>query len=180
MVQVKRLASNSLGRCGGKSGPADPAHIAIVKGLPRAVIRRRVDPAPARFQYVNDPADDPPIIDARLTARVRGQMRRDLRELLVRKPELVSIHPRFLSEALNHNPLVTPTTLWVQTLKWRCNSLMIWTSRAEQFRSAISIAFFQVWSRVNSRPSRSISDRTGSQAPLASQTFLLSRLLKRK
>jgi hypothetical protein len=62
---------------------------------------------------MNDAADDPAVVDPRLTARVRGKMRGDLRKLRVRKPELVENHRRFLSEAVNHNWLVAPSILWV-------------------------------------------------------------------
>jgi len=46
----------------------------------------------------------------------RIELRRYLRKLLVRKPELIPIHQRFLSEAVNHKTSLTPTTLWVWTL----------------------------------------------------------------
>jgi hypothetical protein len=45
-------------------------------------------------------------------------MRLDLRKLFIRQPELVSIHLRFLSEAVNHNPPTLPTLLWVWTLDY--------------------------------------------------------------
>jgi len=41
-------------------------------------------------------------------------MRRDVRKLLVRKPELAAIHPRSLSEALNCKPTLAPSILWVE------------------------------------------------------------------
>ena len=43
-------------------------------------------------------------------------MRLELRKLIVRQPKMVPIHQRFLSEAVNHKPDITPTTLWVRTL----------------------------------------------------------------
>ena len=46
-------------------------------------------------------------------------MRRDLRKLLVRQPEKIPIHQRFLSEAVNHNTSPIPTILWVWTLSPR-------------------------------------------------------------
>ncbi|WP_264599192.1 hypothetical protein, partial [Rhodoblastus acidophilus] len=42
-----------------------------------------------------------------------------------REPELISIHPRFLSEALNHNPPLRPSDLWVRSLhrsRWRAGN----------------------------------------------------------
>jgi hypothetical protein len=43
-------------------------------------------------------------------------MRFDLRKLRVRQPELIPIHPCFLSETVNHNTLIMPTLLWVRAL----------------------------------------------------------------
>jgi hypothetical protein len=93
-----------------------PPDKAIVERLLRPIIRRRVDPTTARFQHMNNPADHPPVVDARLAPRIRRQMRRDLRKLLVRQPEEVPIRRRFLSEAVNHKPSFMPTILWVRTL----------------------------------------------------------------
>jgi hypothetical protein len=66
---------------------------------------------------MDDAADDPAVVDPRLAARVRGKMRSDLRKLRIRKPELVKNHRRFLSEAVNHNRLMPPSTLWVYALE---------------------------------------------------------------
>src|SRR5271167_151369 len=95
-----------------------PADIAVVEGFPRPVFWRSVDPATAGPQHIDDPADHPAIVYPRLASRVRRQMRFDLRKLLVRKPEMVPIHLRFLWEAVNHSANVMPTTLWVRTLMW--------------------------------------------------------------
>jgi hypothetical protein len=65
---------------------------------------------------VDDAADHAPIVDARLAAGVGRQMRLDFRKLYIRQPELIPIHRRFLSEAVNHNPLLMPMLLWVRTL----------------------------------------------------------------
>ena len=43
-------------------------------------------------------------------------MRLDLRKLRVRQPELIPIHPRSPSEAMNHNALIMPMLLWVRAL----------------------------------------------------------------
>ncbi len=94
-----------------------PAHIAIVKRLFRSIVGWRVDPAAARFQNMDDPADHPPVVNALLAPRISRKVRLDPRKLLLRQPELVLIHQRFLSEAVNHNPLLMPTILWVRTLE---------------------------------------------------------------
>ena len=93
-----------------------PPHEAIVERFPRPIFCRGIDPARTRFQDVNDPADHSSIIDAWLSARVCRQVCRNFLELLVRQPEQVPIHFRFLSEAVNHNTLIKPTLLWVRTL----------------------------------------------------------------
>ena len=61
-----------------------PSDVAIVKRLLGSVFRRRVDPAPTGFEHMNDVADDPAVVDPRITARVRGKMRSDLRKPRVR------------------------------------------------------------------------------------------------
>jgi hypothetical protein len=43
---------------------------------------------------MDDAADHPPIIDARLASRVGRQVRRDPRELPIRQPEMIAIHRR--------------------------------------------------------------------------------------
>src|SRR5271154_5869023 len=93
-----------------------PADIAVVEGFPRPVFWRSIDPASAGPQHIDDPANHPAIVHPRLASRVRRQMRLDLRKLIVRQPKMIPIHPRFLSEAVNHMPDIMPTTLWVRTL----------------------------------------------------------------
>ena len=73
--RVEQIDPDALGR---------PAHIAIIEGFSRPIFWWRIDPSPAGFQHVDDAADHPPIINARLTARVGRKMRRNLRELRVR------------------------------------------------------------------------------------------------
>jgi hypothetical protein len=63
---------------GDPNAPLGPSDIAIVERLPRSIIGRRVDPTSPRFQHMNDAADDPPIIYARLTARVGRKIWRNL------------------------------------------------------------------------------------------------------
>jgi hypothetical protein len=65
---------------------------------------------------MNDAADHASIVNTRLAARIRRKMRRDFGKLRVRQPELIPIHLRFLSEAVNHTLLLATTILWVWTL----------------------------------------------------------------
>ncbi len=90
--------------------------IPIVEGLSRPILWRRVDPAPAGFQHMDDAADDPLVVDPRLAAGVGAKMRRDLRKLRFGQPEMLGNHRRFLSETVNHAQAITPTILWVRTL----------------------------------------------------------------
>ena len=87
--RVKQVDPDAFGR---------PTDIAIVERFLRTVFRRRVDPAPARLEHMDYAADDSPVVDPGLAARVGGKMRRDLRKLRVRQPELIQNHRRFLSE----------------------------------------------------------------------------------
>jgi len=48
--------------------------------------------------------------------RALRKMRRNLRKLLVRQPEMVPIYWPLRPEAVNHNPLLMPTILSVRTL----------------------------------------------------------------
>jgi hypothetical protein len=57
---------------------------------------------------MDDAADHPAVIDARLAQCISRQMRLDPRELRVREPEAIPIHPRFLPEAVNHTDLDKP------------------------------------------------------------------------
>ena len=68
---------------------------AIVKRLVWSVlIARRVRPAPAGLQHMNDPRDHAPVIDPRNAARIGRQMRLNLRELIFRQPEKMLAHQR--------------------------------------------------------------------------------------
>lgn len=93
-----------------------PSDIAVIERFLRPVIWRRIDPAPAGLQHMDDPADHPPVINPRLAPRVCRQMRRKQRKLCFAQPELVPIHSNFPSEAVNHAALIMPTFLWVWTL----------------------------------------------------------------
>lgn len=93
-----------------------PSNKAVVERLPRPVFGWRIDPAATQLQHVHDAADHRPIIDARFAARIHRQVWFDLRKQCVRQPELIAIHPRSLSEAVNHNAPIMPTLLWVRTL----------------------------------------------------------------
>lgn len=93
-----------------------PTDIAIVERLARSIVGGSIDPPSARLQDMDDAADHPTVIDTRLAARVRRQMRCDPRELLLSQPEAIPIHVSFLPEAVNHTPRLAPITLWVRTL----------------------------------------------------------------
>jgi len=58
-----------------------PSDEAVVERHPRPEVRRGIHPSAPRFQHVHNAADHPPVVDPLLAARVRRQMRRDLREL---------------------------------------------------------------------------------------------------
>ncbi len=69
-----------------------PADIAIVEGFLWPAFRRRVDPAPARLEDMDDAADHPTVVDSGLAPCVRRQMRQDLRKLGVAQPEKLGNH----------------------------------------------------------------------------------------
>src|SRR5687767_1826875 len=92
--RMEEIDPNALG---------SPADEAIVERLVRSIEARRIHPAPARLEDVNDAADHPAIIDPGLASGVGRQMRFDLRELLVREPETVPIHRALLRERESRN-----------------------------------------------------------------------------
>ena len=94
-----------------------PADIAVIKRLAWPIIRRRIDPAPAGLQDIDDAADHAAVVNSRLASRIRRQIRLDPRELRLREPKTIPIHPRFLPEAVNHAEQPKPTPLWVRALK---------------------------------------------------------------
>jgi len=61
-----------------------------------ALVRRRVDPAPAGLKNIGDAADHPAVFKTRLATRVRRQMRSDPRESRIREPETIRTYWRFL------------------------------------------------------------------------------------
>ena len=79
-----------------------PSDVAVVERLVRPVVGRRIDPAPAGLQDMDDAADHPAIIDPRLATCIGRQMRLDPRELLVRQPEAILDSSRPPEEAVNH------------------------------------------------------------------------------
>lgn len=68
------------------------ANVAIVERLLRPLFGRRADTSTARFQNMHYAADDSPLVDPRLTARIRGMMRLNPRKLRIRQPEQFPIH----------------------------------------------------------------------------------------
>ena len=69
-----------------------PSHEAIVERLLGPVFGGRIDPASARLENMNDAADDPPVVNTRLAARVRRPVRLNLKKLRFRQPEKIAIH----------------------------------------------------------------------------------------
>jgi hypothetical protein len=67
-----------------------PADEAVVERLARSINGGRVDPSAAGFEHVNDAADHPSIIDARLAARVGRKKRLEPRELFIRQPKEIA------------------------------------------------------------------------------------------
>ena len=60
----RRTTGRSQGMEDGLPNPfGRPAHEAIVERLARAIDGRRIDPAAAGFEHMNNPANDAPIID---------------------------------------------------------------------------------------------------------------------
>lgn len=80
---MKQVAPNAF---------VSPSNEAVIEGLARAIHIRRVDPAPSGFQKMDDAADHAAIIDTRLAACIRRQIRLDPPELLFRQPEIVPIY----------------------------------------------------------------------------------------
>jgi len=70
-----------------------PSDEAIVERLARTVGLRRVNPTTAGLQDMHDAADDPTIINPRLAARIGRQQPFEPRELILRQPEMITIHP---------------------------------------------------------------------------------------
>ena len=70
-----------------------PANEPVVERFPRAVDRGRIHPAAARFQDMHNPADNASVVHPGLAAGICWKMRLKPRELLVRQPENVRVHP---------------------------------------------------------------------------------------
>ena len=69
-----------------------PAIEAIVYGRIGTIFRWAVPPARARLQYMNDSADDAPVVAALRSRQSRRNMRLDTRPLLVTKPKQPVAH----------------------------------------------------------------------------------------
>jgi len=54
-----------------------------------------------------------------LAPRIRGQTRLNPLELHFLEPEAISLHPRLLLEAVNHNEIRKSKTSWVRALRTR-------------------------------------------------------------
>ena len=66
-----------------------PADVPVVEGLVGSVEARRINPARARLEHMNDAADHSAIIDPRLASRDGGQVWLDPRKLLLCQPETI-------------------------------------------------------------------------------------------
>ena len=66
--------------------PSPPSGHSDSRALLRPEVGRRVDPAPAGLEHMDDAADHAPVVDAGLAARGGGKMRRNFRELRVCQP----------------------------------------------------------------------------------------------
>jgi len=69
-----------------------PADEAVVKCLAQAINVRRIDPAAAGLEDVDNAANHPSIIDARLASRVGRQKRLKPRKLIIREPKEIANH----------------------------------------------------------------------------------------
>ena len=75
---VEHLGQNAFGR---------PPHEATIERLARAVDGRGIDPASAGLQHMDDAADDAAIVDPRIAARIRRQVRHEPRKLFLAQPK---------------------------------------------------------------------------------------------
>lgn len=71
-----------------------PADKEIVEGFPSPADLRRIDPAAARLQRMNDVAGHPTIVDTGPCARIGRQGRLQLRKLLIVEPEDPDRYPQ--------------------------------------------------------------------------------------
>jgi hypothetical protein len=71
-----------------------PAPETVVERLARVIDRRRILPPAAGNQHMDDAAENPTIIDARLAACVGRKMRLKPFKLLVVQPKISLIHQR--------------------------------------------------------------------------------------
>jgi len=98
----RRRIDQHLGRrpTGGGQGVEDiqphpfggPPDKAVVERLARTVDGRRVSPAAAGLQHMNNAADDPAVIDTGHSARIARQVRCQPRKLFLIQPEMIAIH----------------------------------------------------------------------------------------
>ncbi len=88
-----------------------PTDEAIVERLARAIDVWRVDPAAAGFEHVDNAADHPAVIDARLAAGIRWQKRLKPRKLIVRQPKAVAIMSPPPLETVNHKIAPSETVI---------------------------------------------------------------------
>lgn len=70
--------------------------------VPASIDQRRIDPATAGLQDVDDPADHTPVVGSRHAARVRRKMRREPHKLSIVQPKIISFHVKSPFGSLNH------------------------------------------------------------------------------
>ena len=81
-----------------------PSYEPVVERLVRPVGVGRILPPAPRLQHVDDPADDPPVVDPRLAPSVGRQQRREAVELSLGQPKVLSVHGDLHSEIVESEP----------------------------------------------------------------------------
>lgn len=74
----------------------------VVERLARSIASRRIDPAPARLHDMDDPADDPPVIDTGDATYLVRQQRLKPLKLPIAQPKLAQILAPDVAELESH------------------------------------------------------------------------------
>jgi hypothetical protein len=80
-----------------------PAHETVVKRLLGTVDVRAIGPATTAFQRMDDPAENPAIVNPLLAANIGRQQRLNPRPLRIRKPKEIRHFNASSLETSNHN-----------------------------------------------------------------------------
>lgn len=127
-VDHKSLRCAMLTRQTGKylleNSASAPTHKPIVEGLVGAVALRRIFPFQPVADHVNDPANNPPIVNPWLTVR-SGKMRSDARHLLIGQRKQLS-HGGHLRQSQNHAASSRVKKLMGPDPRLACTSRMHW------------------------------------------------------